>query len=332
MGMAWGAAAGAGAQIGSSILDFIGKQQQQGAQNRQIDLAQQNMAAQQALQMQMQRQQREMQTASQTDADGNKLIYDPDKGWMPLLSPKGLSDQAAARGAQEIETRKYFGRGQWEDQQDFQRRFGQGRAANELLDAIRYKYGAPSKEGVTGANKIAAVTGVSDANDALKGGAAQAQLRTGSGAGPLEKQFETTDRSAATGVRSALAQTDANAGPLYEQIKADWRNNLASGYGKLAPQAGQAGAPQATSGALDAQVASRAARPMQINPYSGMGQNTASKQLIDAMGYQPTKYGAMFGGLAEGAKSLYEAFNPKDKGTPWNEDSRNDYAYNSWRF
>lgn len=317
MGMAgWGAAASAGAQIGGSILDFMGKQQQQAAQNRQIDLAQENMSAQQALQLQMQRQQREMQTASQTDADGNKLIYDPERGWIPLLSPKGLSDQAAQRSSQEIENRKYFGRGQYEDAQDFQRRFGQGRAANELLDAIRYKYGAPTKEGVTGANKIAAVTGVSEAADNLKSGAAQAQLRTGSAAGPLQKQFESTDRSAATGVRSALAQTDANAGPLYEQIKADWLNNKASGYGKLAPQAGQSGAPQATTGALDAQVAARAARPMQINPYSGIGTNAASKQLIDAMGYQPTKYGAMFGGLAEGVKGLFGAFGSSEKPGP----------------
>lgn len=322
----------AGMQLGGMALDFIGKQQQQASQNRQIDIAQENNTAQQALQMQMLRQQREMQTAGQTDADGNQLIYDPDKGWIPLLSPKGLTDQAAARGAKEIETRKYFGRGQYEDEQDFQRRFGQGRAANELLDAIRFKYGAPSKEGVTGANKIAAVTGVSEANDTLKSGAAQAQLRTGSGAGPLQKQFESTDRSAATGVRSALAQTDANAGPLYEQIKADWLNNKASGYGKLAPQAGQAGAPQASTGALDAQVAARAARPMQINPYSGMGMNQSSKQLMDAMKFQNPEYGAMATGLGKTVKGLFDTYGAKDKSTPWSEDARNDAAFNNWRF
>lgn len=296
-------------------------------------IAQENSDTQSMLtQMQMQ-QQREMQTATQTDVNGNKLIYDPQRGWIPLLSKVGLEDQAAMQAAKEITNRNFFGRGQWEEGQDAQRRFSQGRAANPLLDAIRYGYGAPNKDSVTGANKIAAVTGVSEATDAIKGGAAAAQLRTGSGAGPLQKQFEGLDRSNATGVRSALAQTDATAGPLYEQIKADWRNNLASGYGKLAPQAGQAGAPQASSGALDAAVAQRAARPMQINPYSGMGQNTATQQLIAAMAARKEpNYGALVGSLGDQVKEgIKEWGGGKDK-VPWGEDSRNPDAFNKWRF
>ena len=325
----------AGSVLAAGATMYASKKSGEAA-DKATGVAQQNSEMQQMLQQMQMQQQREMQTATQTDVNGNKLIYDPERGWIPLLSKIGLEDQAATQAAKEITNRNFFGRGQWEEGQDARRRMGQGRAADELLDAIRYGYGAPTKEGVTGANKIAAVTGVSDATDALKSGAAAAQLRTNSGAGPLQKQFESTDRSAATGVRSALAQTDATAGPLYNQIKADWRNNLAAGYGKLAPTAGQSGAPQATSGALDAAVASRAARPMAINPYSGMGSNTATQQLIAAMGAQgkaQPNYGAAIGSLTDQIKEGIKEWGGGSKSTtPWNQDSRNDAAYNSWRF
>lgn len=246
-------------------------------------VAGQNAAMQNYLTQKQMDRQDELGTATQVDADGNRLIYDPNtRSWIPLLSERGLQTQAAGRAAEDIERERYFGRGQWEDQQAFQRRFAAGGEARKLLAAMRDQSGAPTREGVEGANRLYGATAASEPADLIKSGAATAQLRTGTGASGLKRNLDAVNRSGVQGIRTALAKPQTG---VFDEAFASWRDPQQAAYNAFASSAAPPGqAPPGTgTEALSAQVAARAAKGYTPNPYAGYGSNLATKSLLDAM-------------------------------------------------
>jgi hypothetical protein len=310
------AAAGAGTIASISAAD-----KNAAAQGRAVDQARAGSAQQIALQNEILRQQREFQTATQVDADGNRIIYDPNtNSWIPLLSERGLQMQASQRAAQETEARKYFGRQQGEEAQNFARRQEEGGASRQLLDQIRNQYGAPTREGAVGAAKIAGVTPAGETAENLKSGAAASTLRTGGSMGTLGAQFNAVDRNAASGQRSALAQVDA--APNYaDDILDKWRAGKLGSYTPLASRASNianVAAPDSGQQALTAQIAQRAARPFNVSPYAGATTNAANKDLVAALAADKNTFptGA-YGAFGETIKTgIKDYFDWQDKNKP----------------
>jgi hypothetical protein len=333
-----GAGLSAGASGAGILASMSAADKNAAAQGAAVGQSAAGLAQQMQLQNEILRMQREFQTATTTDADGNKLIYDPQKGWIPLLSERGLQMQAAQRAAQEQETRKYFGRQQVEEGQAYGRRQEEGGTARELLDQIRNQYGAPTREGTVGAQKIAAVTPAGEAAENLKSGAAASTLRTGGNVGTLGAQFNAVDRNAAAGQRSALAQVDAMPG-FADEVLDKWRAGKLASYTPLATRASNYGnvpAPNAGQEALTAQIAQRAARPFAVSPYAGATTNAANKDLVSAMAANKNTFptGAFGAGAETINTAIKDYFSTQNKGNgiPWQEDSRNPDAFNKWRF
>lgn len=297
-----GAVLGAGASL-------YGTSQANANAGRAQALSSQQAAMQAALQQQMLQQQREFQTATTTDAEGNKLVYDSNQGWIPLLSDRGRIDLAATQGAQDIERTKYFGRGQYEDQQAFQRRFGEGQQANALLTQMRQQAGAPTREGVIGKSKVAAATGASEPADLIKSGGALANLRTGGSASALNRQFEALDPNVSQGLRTKLAAADASGNSNYIGQKTDWLNSLLTPYKAFAggAQPPNPDVPQSPgTEALSAQVASRASKPYSLSPGIGYGSNMANSELMKAIGMQQQpNYGGVIASLTSNLQKLF---------------------------
>ena len=309
-------AATVGVGLAGTAASLYSQSKQQEAAGRAAGIAGANAQMQGDMQREMLRQQRELQTATQTDAYGNKIIYDPLQGWIPLLSERGQQMLAANTAAQEAETRKYFGRGQYEDDRAAGRRFEAGGEAERLMRELRNRYGAPTKEGVSGANAVAGVTAATEPADLIKSGAAAAQLRTGGNASGLARGSEALDRSTAQGVRTALARNDATSSPAFEEAFNNWRNNRLSAYKAYSGEAAPPGTVVPTSGteALSAQLGARAARPMQINPYQGAAQNQATAELLKAMGAQKEMdWGAGITAAGKLGLEAYEKYYPQQK-------------------
>src|SRR5215472_2188680 len=155
------AAAGiqAGAAVASTVADFIRGQQQLGIQQQAIDDARRNQAMQTYLTQRGMDQQYRLSTAGQTDAYGNRVVYDPTTNtWVTATSPQG---QALINRSDAIQRQFDIANlttGQDERSMALGRRLAAGEGANALMSQFARGYGAPTKEGVVGAQKVAAAT------------------------------------------------------------------------------------------------------------------------------------------------------------------------------
>lgn len=265
---------------------------QQGVQQQGIDAASANQANQLALQQAMMDRQYKLATSGQTDVRGDQLVYDPTSNtWKSILSPEGqalLSRSDAITRMQDVQT---LGRGASEQSANYQRRLAEGSTASPLLDAIKYGYGAPTREGVTGANAVAAATGASEAADQARAGYTGAALRTGFGYAPLEQTLASVDRGATAGVRSGIANAAANRG-AYDTALQNFQGGKANLYNAIATRASNTEnipfTPSPIPGQMDSATLNRAVRgpTSTMNPYAGSALNTASNSLVDQIGKQ----------------------------------------------
>jgi hypothetical protein len=282
------------------------------------------------MQQMLANQQYELATAGRTDARGNKTTYVPGMGWVetPTETTRGIIGASDAALRQQLVD--YLGRGRGERDLALGRRLEEGSVAEPLLQQIKYGYGAPTKEGVVGADKIARVTGVSENADNAKSAVGTTMLRTGGNINPTV--MSNIDRGAVTGVRKALADADAGADPLYQAHLASFNKNKYDPYNTMATRASNIEnvplQPEQLSGNMDASMANASA--------VGATRGTAGASEAIYRGQSPLinlasqggpDYGAFAGGLTENLKNLLRAYNtgggdnPADaykKGGGWN--------------
>lgn len=306
-----------GAALAGTGASILSSSAQGARQDAAIGTANQNSAAQRALQEQMLRQQMKLSTAGQTDARGNQLMYDPSSNtWVSMLSPQGQALLNRSDAVQRQFDVQNLGTGANERSSAMNRRLSEGETAQPLLDAIKYGYGAPTKEGVVGADKVAAVTNATEGADQARSGFNAAALRTGTGVVPLESTIASIDRGATQGVRSALANSEAAGGPLYTKMLSDFQNSKLGPYNTLATRASNVDnipfSPSDVPATQDNALLNRAVRAPAgaSNPYASAGTNTATNALLGAMAARagtsfPT---GAFGALGESAKNIYQSF------------------------
>jgi hypothetical protein len=270
-----------------------------------------------ALQKLLADRQYELATAGRTDARGNKTTYVPGVGWQetPTDTTRGIIGASDAAQRQQLVDMLTRGRG--ERDLALNRRLEEGKVADPLLQQIKYQFGAPTKEGVVGADKISRVTGVSEQADNTKGAIGSAFLRTGMNINPTA--LSNVDRGAATGVRKALADADAGADPLYQAHLASFNKGKTDPYNLLATRASNIEnipfQPEQLSGNMDASMANASA--------VGATRGTAGASEGAYRGYSPLinlanaggpDYGAFIGGVGENLKNIlreYGKSNPK---------------------
>lgn len=307
MVMGWDDAIMLGGSLLSGGLGLMGQQNQQANSAAAMQMAQQNYL----LQKRIADQQYELSTAGRTDARGNKTTYVPGRGWVTDVTPttKGLitaSDQAQRQNLVTDVTR-----GDDERRQNFQRRQREGGVANSMLDALEYRYGAPSREGVTGAAKIAAVTGANEGADNAKSAIASAALRTGGASMPTAVNFSNVDRGAVTGGRTALARADVEAPNMYEAQLGNWTKNRADPYNMFATRASNSTdvpfAPENVSTGVDAVGANAGAVGASTIGRAAAGPAAAMNSILGATVLQNQNrpnYGYAVGGITDALTQL----------------------------
>lgn len=218
--------AGTALSTGSTLL---GQGQQAALGREQLGLSR-DVQGQQALLAQLQTQ---MAMAPRRDARGNTSFYQPGVGWDTNLSPTtrsiiGSSDEMTRRGLI-----NQLIRGEGERKSSFDRRLTEGQAADPLLRAVMYGYGAPTKEGVAGSNAVANATAATEQGDNIRRGFSSAALRTGEGTVPLASNMSQIDKGATAGLRTALARSDAEADPLFQAQLKQFQEGKLNPYGML---------------------------------------------------------------------------------------------------
>lgn len=297
---------GLGGSLLSGGLNLFGQRQNSANSASALQMAMQDYQ----LRKQALDQQYELATAGQTDARGNQTRYNSGSGWTTSLTPESRSLLARSDAVQGQQFSDSLGRGASERRGAFNRRLEEGSAANPLLDAMRYGYGAPSRAGVGGANKIANVTGASEGADQARSGFNAAALRTGSGVNPLEGTIAGIDRGATTGIRSALARGDADEGPLYQQMLDQFNQGKLNPYNMLASRASNIENmpfnPESISGSVDAYSAARARAAPDSVARGAAGFAGAINPVVTAMLMQRTpNYDTFIGGLTDNLKNLF---------------------------
>ncbi len=302
----WVAGIGAAGAIGGGLLNLAAQSKQQGNQQGALQMAMQDYM----LRKKQQEQQYELATAGQQDARGNKTVYVPGVGWKTIMTPEsqamiGRSDAVQNQGYVES-----LGRGADERRSAFNRRLTEGSTANPLLDAIRYGYGAPSREGVAGASKIAGVTGAGEAGDQARSGYSSAALRTESGSAPLSTTIANIDRGATQGIRSALSRGDAEAGPLFQQMTDQFNQGKLNPYNMLASRASNVENmpfnPEGISGSIDATSMRRGVMaPDSVAKGSSAFAGAANPMIAAMLGQTTPNYDKFIGGLTENIKPFF---------------------------
>lgn len=311
---------GVGGSLASGAMNLFGQRQQQDNQAAQLQLALLNYQ----LQQKQRQQQYELATAGRQDARGNRTSYVPGYGWKTEVTPetsdaiKG-SDAVQRQRILELLTTNEDERGMARD-----RRLTEGSASAPLLDQLRFGYGAPTKEGVIGANKIAGVTGVNENADNAKSAFQVAAMRSGGNINPTV--MSNIDRGATTGVRKALADVDAGAGPMFDAHHSSWTTGKLQPYNTLASRASNVEnipfAPETQSGNMDASMANAAS----VGAMRGTA--GASEALYRGMAPLASAYGAQrgpnydtfIGGVTENLKNLLRGSGKKD-----------DFVINNWK-
>lgn len=297
---------GAAGSLASGAMNLFGQSQQAGNQQNALQMAMQDYQ----LRKRQAEQQYELATAGQQDARGNKTRYVPGQGWVTDLTPQSqsmMNRSDAVQGQQYVDS---IGRGADERRGAFNRRLSEGSTANPLLDAMRYGYGAPSREGVAGANSIANVTGASEAGDQARGGYNAAALRTGSGSAPLQGTISSIDRGATQGIRSALARGDAEAGPLYQQMMDQFTAGKLNPYNQLASRASNIENmpfnPESISSGADAMGAMRAKGAGDTNAKgAGFMYGSMNPIMMSMLSQKTPNYDTFIGGLTDNLKNVF---------------------------
>lgn len=297
----------AGSAIAGGV-NLAGQANQRDQQQGALQMAMQDYA----LRKKQMEQQYELATAGQQDARGNKTSYIPGVGWVTTLTPASQSMLNRSDAVQNQGFVESLGRGADERSTAFKRRLDEGSAASPLLDAMRYGYGAPSREGVAGASKIAGVTGASEAGDQARSGYSAAALRTGSGGAPLQTTISNIDRGATQGIRSALARGDAEAGPLFQQMTDQFNQGKLNPYNMLASRASNVENipfnPEGISGSID-MMGTRRAAGASGDAAKGLAATSGSiNPVIAAMlGQRAPNYDTFIGGLTENIKPFFKS-------------------------
>lgn len=221
---------------GSAIsggLGLMGQSAQSQQAANAMTMAQQNFL----LQRKAQQDQYELSTAGQTDARGNYTHYVPGRGWVTDVTPetKGLITSSDANQRNNAVTA--LTRGRMEQGQNFQRRQQEGGIAQSLLDQYKAGYGAPTREGVQGQQRLAGVTGANETADNMKSGIAAAALRSGGSLLPVANNFANINRGAVVGTRSAIANADAASPGIYEAQKQNYTKSMTEPYNLMATRA-----------------------------------------------------------------------------------------------
>lgn len=300
----------------------------QGYQGQQLQQAQMNYA----LQKQLLEHQKRMSEAGRTDAAGNRVYFNG-KDWVtdPTDATKGIisasqlneREQQAAGG-----TRREFGQ-----QDNFENRGNVGNEADAILRLMRDRIGAPTYEGTRGRNAVAAATEVGSSRDTLVDAVSRNLIRSGGSGSTSDRMLDMVDNNAAGNLRGALAKNDAQAPEMFRTANEGWETGRMNKFSPLnairsnisdAPFAPtQVGAP------IDAQLGQAATYGAATSGRGGAGLNVASG-LVNNVPYSPMPWGNAIGALG----GVVEAYMKKqgDKPIPWNEDSRNPGAFNSWKF
>lgn len=312
MAFGWDDAIGIGGSLLAGGLNLFGQSQQQGNQQAALQMAMQDYM----LRKRAMEQQYELSTAGQQDARGNRVRYVPGRGWVTDLTPESQSMLNRSDAVQNQGYTESLGRGTDERRSAFNRRLTEGSAANPLLDAMRYGYGAPSREGVGGSSRIAGVTGASEGADHARSGYNAAALRTGSGIAPLEGTIAGIDRGATTGIRSALARGDAEEGPLYQQMMDQFNQGKLNPYNMLASRASNVENmpfnPEGISGSIDALAGSRARSAGGDAARGAAGFAGAANPMIAAMlAQRGPNYDTAVGGLTANLKNIFDNSNDR---------------------
>jgi hypothetical protein len=320
-------AIGVGGSLLGGIASLFGAGQQQANQQQQLQLAIQNYL----LQKKQVDQQYELATAGRQDARGNRTKYVPGYGWVQDVTD-GTRD--LIQGSDAVQRQNIIDlltRGRGERDLALNRRLDEGSVSNTLLNEMKGRYGAPTKEGVVGSNKIASVTGVSENADNAKSAYGTAALRSGTTTDP--RNFSNIDTGAATGIRKALAQIDANSDPLFQQHMSSYMTGKMQPYNTMATRASNIEnvpfSPETASGNMDASLANAAAvGATRGTAGASEALHRGAAGLSNAIGAQQTlPWGTFIGGLTENIKNLLR----KDSKSSTIEDSWGGLN-SSWKF
>lgn len=294
--------------IGTGVaggLNLMGQSNQQGYNAQSLQLAMQNYL----LQKQQADRQYQLATASRTDARGNKTFYVPGVGWQTQLTPTTQSIINESDAITQANNRGQIVRGESDRSRNFQRRLTEGSAADPLLQAVINNYGGPTREGVTGKNTIANVTGAAENADAIRNGYTSAALRTGGSTVPLAANMNQLDRGGTAGIRSALAKSDAEGDPLFQAQLRNFQGNKLDPYNMLATRAGNSSdvpfQPENISSGIDSSLNSSAS----MGAYKGGAGSEALYRglapVLGAYGQQTTpNYDLFAAGVTANLKNL----------------------------
>lgn len=294
---------GAAGSVGSGIMNLFNQGQQNRNQEAQLQLAIQNYN----LNKQIADRQYELSTAGRQDVRGNRTKYVPGFGWTTDVTPGTRDLVSGSDAVQRQNIIDMLTRGRGERNLALDRRLTEGSAASPLLDAIRFGYGAPTKEGVVGAGKIAGVTGISENADNAKSGYGTSALRTGITTNP--SNFSNIDRGATTGIRKSLADADAGADPLYQAHLSSFTSGKMSPYNTLATRASNIEnipfTPETQSGNIDASLANAQAVGATTGTRGASeGLYRSMVPVLGAMNQRPVNYDTFIGGVTENLKGL----------------------------
>lgn len=309
--MTMSALIGLGGSALSGGMNLFSQNKQQGNQEGALQLAMQDYL----LRKRQAEQQYELSTAGQTDSRGNQVRYVPGKGWVTELTPESKSMQSRSDAVQNQGYVESLGRGTDERHGAFNRRLTEGSAASPLLTQMLNGFGAPSREGVGGANKIANVTGASEGADNVRSGYAATALRTGNtGSSPMQNTVAGIDRGATQGIRSALAKGDADEGPLFTQMMDQFNQSKLNPYNMLASRASNVEnmpfSPESISGGVDALSATRGKGAGDSVARGMAGFSGAANPMLAAMlGQRAPNYDTFIGGLTDNVKNLFNKNN-----------------------
>lgn len=296
----------------------------------QMQLAMQQLAEQR----EMARRQYELATAGRTDSRGTKTMYIPGEGWKTYLGPEAASQQTASDNLTREELIRQMVQGEPQRNREGRSRVEASSAAEPLLREFESGYSAPSKAGVRGKRIVSNVTAASEGADNIRNAATSTALRQGGSTTPLGSNLSSLDRNATAGIRTALARGEEEGDQMYDAMYKAWAGN------KLDPYAALSGKASGTPGFRPVDPGGDAATSM--NQAATVGAMRGSGSEAIARGY--AGFPAAFAAGASHQQPSYDLFaagianvlkNSFGKGkspTPWNEDSRNDAAYNSWRF
>lgn len=328
----WDDAIGGGFAVAGGIMNLINQGKQQAQQENMLKMALTN----QMMQADQASKQYELATAGRTDSRGNKVTYKPGVGWVTEVTPETADAIRGTDAVNRMHLIETLTRGGDERSLAFRRRLAEGGVADALIRQLAGGFGAPTKEGVTSKNKVAAVTGVSENADNAKRGYAIQALRAGSSINPQD--FSGIDRGTTTGIRKALADVDATADTSFEGTKAGYINNKLGPYGTLATRAANVEnvpfSPDSIGPSLDASMANASV--------SGNSKIASGSEAL-YRGFAPTlaaagnikqpNYDTFIGGVGQILQGMLKKKAPTPyEGVPWHEDSRNPDAYNGWRF